>query len=28
MFPANDSTSAGRFPTWPALPTSKYYQPV
>ncbi len=28
MLPKNDSTSAGRFPTWPALPSAKYYQPV
>ncbi len=28
MFPTNNSTSAGRFPKRPALPTSKYYQPV
>jgi len=28
MLPTNNSTSAGRFPKWPALPTSEYYQPV
>jgi len=28
MLPPNDSTSAGRFPMWPALPASEYYQPV
>src|SRR3954452_19603700 len=28
MLPSNNSTPAGRFPMWPALPTSEYYQPV
>jgi hypothetical protein len=28
MLSSNNSTSAGRFPMWPALPTSEYYQPV
>src|SRR4051812_35406570 len=28
MLPSNNSTPADRFPMWPALPTSEYYQPV
>jgi hypothetical protein len=28
MLPPNNPTPAGRFPMWPALPTSEYYQPV
>jgi hypothetical protein len=28
MSPKNNSTTADRFPMWPALPTSEYYQSV